>query len=224
MMLKDGSLFIDGYLIISDLHIGIEHKIGLSRKINTEKMLNRLIQTIEETDPEYLVIAGDLKDSFRFEYTKALKDFIDEIFKKVRIIVTKGNHDNYLESIIKDKAKIVDFFETDSFIVAHGHKKISSNKLLILGDMHPIVNIYDEWGVSYRYKAFIEMKDKLILPAYNDITPGIDIFSGIEFRKNPNFTYEELEDSNIYVIDEEIVKVPFRHIEMINNERASFKF
>ncbi|HJK16458.1 MAG TPA: metallophosphoesterase, partial [Methanocorpusculum sp.] len=51
-------------LVIADPHFGVEtdlHRRGLHFQSGTASRLSRLLAIIEESDPDYLVVLGDLK-------------------------------------------------------------------------------------------------------------------------------------------------------------------
>jgi len=58
------ALFVGKTLVVSDLHIGIEHsfrKSGIKIPSGTENMKKSILEMIDETGAEKLVILGDLK-------------------------------------------------------------------------------------------------------------------------------------------------------------------
>lgn len=106
------------YLFISDLHLG-------SPLFKCEKQLTELINTIYF---EKIFLVGDIIDVW--------EDSIENVQKKHRtlfkilnsvneLIVIRGNHDpeiNELKNVFP-KAKVVNFYEDDNFVVIHSHQQ-----------------------------------------------------------------------------------------------------
>ncbi|MBM4241191.1 MAG: metallophosphoesterase, partial [Euryarchaeota archaeon] len=99
----DLALSIGDNLIISDLHLGYEEALNaegiMVPKFQYEKIIARLEDIFSATDPDTIIINGDLKHQFgrigRQEWKEAIS-FIDFLREHVeKIILIKGNHDNF---------------------------------------------------------------------------------------------------------------------------------
>jgi len=96
-------------LVISDLHLGFEGALaeqGVSiPRFQRRVILERLGQMFDRTKAEQVVIAGD----FKHEFSKNLVDEWVEVKQVLRFIrdrakpvLVRGNHDNYLATILGD--------------------------------------------------------------------------------------------------------------------------
>ncbi len=147
-------------LVIADPHFGVEadlHRYGLHFESRTKQRLQRLTGLIDESDPDYLVVLGDLKHMIpyvtrqeKFEMPKVLR----EIRKRTAFRLAPGNHDTglteYLEEgeLLPAAGAVID--GTGYF---HGHMipdELLFGHLIVCGHHHPIVNIYDEVGCTLR--------------------------------------------------------------------------
>src|SRR2546423_8340182 len=96
-------------LVISDLHLGFEGALaeqGVSiPRFQRRVILERLGQMFDRTKAEQVIIAGD----FKYEFSKNLADEWVEAKQVLRFIrdrakpvLVRGNHDNYLATILGD--------------------------------------------------------------------------------------------------------------------------
>src|SRR2546427_220871 len=96
-------------LVISDLHLGFEGALaeqGVSiPRFQRRVILERLGQMFDRTKAEQVIIAGD----FKHEFSKNLVDEWVEVKQVLRFIrdrakpvLVRGNHDNYLATILGD--------------------------------------------------------------------------------------------------------------------------
>ncbi|HKZ98937.1 MAG TPA: metallophosphoesterase, partial [Thermoplasmata archaeon] len=96
-------------VIVSDLHLGFEGALaeqGVSiPRFQRRVLLDRLGALLDRTKAEKLVVAGD----FKHEFSRNLVDEWVEVkqvlrFLKERVtpVLVRGNHDNYLATILGD--------------------------------------------------------------------------------------------------------------------------
>jgi len=183
-------IVIDGWLVISDLHIGYEEYLRekgiLLPDILVKKMkenLKKIYETMkEEGDIKGLVIDGDLKHEFGRISAQEWRDsfsFIDyakELFG--RVILVKGNHDTILNPIAERKdIEIVERYEIGKYIMIHGHKMVNvrdfEDKVVVIGHEHPAIAIGNEIRKEI-YKCFLLAKNSkiIVLPSFFPLVEG----------------------------------------------------
>ncbi|HJK01491.1 MAG TPA: metallophosphoesterase [Methanocorpusculum sp.] len=188
-------------LTIADPHFGVEtelHRRGIHVHSGTKSRLTRLLTIIEESDPDYLVILGDLKHMIPY-VTCQEKNEVPVIFKKLRkktkLRIAPGNHDTGLEKyLLNDEILPKNGADIDGYGYMHGHTIPSpelAGKLILCGHHHPIVNLYDEIGCSLRGtpgyiiaeidRTKIEIPKTntetrvLLVPAFYELAGGLDV-------------------------------------------------
>ena len=94
---------------ISDIHFADNYKI---------RRFEKIIKKIKETNPNYICITGDIIDTYeavKCKQFKYLKQFINDLSKIGKVIISVGNHEyihapniNWLKKLETDKIKILD--------------------------------------------------------------------------------------------------------------------
>ncbi|NPA22659.1 MAG: metallophosphoesterase [Candidatus Micrarchaeota archaeon] len=203
MMHPWGAIILDGAVVASDLHLGLELSLGLPMELHTKRILQRLQTLLKKYDANLLILAGDVKDDFGMSHIQPLRYFFREIFKDVDIVVTKGNHDNYIEAIIGDWADIVESYRYKEYIISHGHKEIDpEGKTLIIGNDHPIISFRTKTGGKRRYRAFLKFEDLIVMPSFNWLSPGNDVLRTFKYS-SPNLKKKDINEAEVWVSDEE---------------------
>ena len=201
-------------LVIGDLHLGYEEMMNragvfISRKMYQEMIddLNKIFENAGKID--IIVLLGDVKHDFgglmKQEWNDVLQlcDYLrDKIGKKGKIVITRGNHDNFLKTVawkFKDKKiEIVDYFVMGKYCFLHGDKiyDIVKNKnvgIVVLGHGHPALTLIDKTK-SEKYKCFLEGKWKgkrvIIAPSFIEYSEGSDPREG-NFMMNWKFNFNE---------------------------------
>jgi hypothetical protein len=192
-------------LVISDLHIGIEHELfqyGITIPSQAEKFREIINDLIKITKAKTLVILGDVKHKVpgvSYREMKEIPKLFETLNTKVMIHITQGNHDTYLKNLLPEKVK---FYSSRGFKIRkygffHGHAWPSKNLMkcdhLFIGHIHPAIEFKDKFGfrsieqvwikgkldeltVKKRYN--IEKTGKLqtiMLPAFNKLLGGITL-------------------------------------------------
>jgi hypothetical protein len=165
------------YLIISDLHLGIERdywKTGYEIPSQKQEMLARIKNLKKRANN--LIILGDLKHNIQnitYKERNEVPAFIKELrnyFEKV--IIIKGNHDGNLEKITSGVVK--EYF-IDDLAFIHGHsisKKALKAKRIIAGHTHPVYTYKNHLGIPQTRKCFIITDKILIIPAFTQLSLG----------------------------------------------------
>jgi putative SbcD/Mre11-related phosphoesterase len=196
--------------VIADLHIGMEETGMISTRVQTAEIMKKTKMLIRDYGLSTLVLNGDLKFSFgrglRQEWDE-LANYIGEMKKSVRIIAIKGNHDLYLQNIMRG-IEIKEIYETGGFRVTHGNLDLEPSKklLTIIGHDHPAVKVRDELGAMHEYQAYMFMKKEnvLVLPAFNPLSIGFNIVNEQRWL-SPMLSKCNVQNAEIYAIAEDEV-------------------
>lgn len=178
-------------LIISDLQIGYElylvEKGIFVPQIQLKEMKKDISKLIKICKPKNLIINGDLKHEFgeaSSQEWREVFEFLNFVRKKVeRIILVRGNHDNYLLNIInKLNLTLYDpFYEEKGFLFTHGHKKINFPEYhtLIIGHEQPAIELREEFSKIKIHCLLLgktkKGKDFICLPAFSPLASGSSV-------------------------------------------------
>lgn len=158
-------------LVISDLHIGIEHELfksGIFIQPQAEKFRLLVEKLAELTKAKNLIILGDVKHevpgiSLREE--RQIPKFFEPLTKKSKIILAKGNHDTELKGLIPEEVKIYGSsgFKIKNYGFFHGHawpnKLLMKCDYLFMGHIQPAIDFRDKFG--YRFLQQVWLRGKL---------------------------------------------------------------
>src|SRR5439155_40496 len=144
-------------------------------------ILERLGQMFDRTKAEQVVIAGD----FKHEFSKNLVDEWVEVKQVLRFIrdrakpvLVRGNHDNYLATILGDlNLPLNARAEVGGYTIVHGHEEVSTLHPIIMGHEHPAVKLKDELGATVSVPAFLVTERLVVLPAFSPLALGVDVSS-----------------------------------------------
>ena len=170
-------------------------------KFQLKNILERLNFLFKKYEPRRIVLNGDTKHLFgninRQEWSdiRKLLDFCEKNVKD--IVIVRGNHDNYLQAIIKNNK--VRFFEElyelviernqnkYTIAITHGHKKIDPKKfnVIIIGNEHPAIAISTGVGDREKFPCAIygeigkgKAKTMLVVhPAFSPLALGVDVLT-----------------------------------------------
>ena len=158
-------------LVVADLHIGWEVKLaeqGIHVPSQTPKILEKMIQLIENCKPTCIIFLGDVKHAIakvEMEEWRDIPDFFEAITKKVsNIQVIPGNHDGNLEPLLPEAAKVTSptgivFGDVGLF---HGHTWPAPVLLkcrdLVTGHVHPTVAFRDTMGFRITRQVWVKAK------------------------------------------------------------------
>jgi putative SbcD/Mre11-related phosphoesterase len=172
-------------VVVADLHLGseaaLEHE-GLSLpRVQARKIGAYLRSVVEAIGPDQLIIAGDLKHNFSRnlsqEWTE-VSDFVNAISEIVDIVVVRGNHDNFLSTILGEmNIPLRSKYCMGGYTIVHGHAESSVEGPVIMGHIHPSIALRDDVGAGLKSPCFLhdESRGMLVLPALSIVSPGVDI-------------------------------------------------
>ncbi|NHK32867.1 MAG: hypothetical protein FK730_16085 [Asgard group archaeon] len=185
-------------LLITDLHLGFlygQNKRGIilpRSKLPEEE----LIELVQETKPEYLIVLGDFKDEIygmKNPLVSRIYNFYTKIKKLTKLMIIKGNHDGKIEEMFHERIPIIQSSgyclktkDGKSIGLWHGHSNpaldVISADITISGHVHPAYSFKDELGVITTEKVWIKArwrqtenkKERLhiIMPAFNRYIKG----------------------------------------------------
>lgn len=175
-----------GALMVADLHIGYEATLedeGFAMpRYQTKEMLSRLTKAIDRFDPALLVVDGDLKHNFDRNLTAEWNDverFVDDISRRCKLVVMKGNHDNYLATILSKRGlHIRKEVVLGNIKIAHGHETTVPWKGgMVLAHEHPAIRLVETTGASVKIPCFLldPNANRLVLPAFSPFALGSDV-------------------------------------------------
>jgi len=192
-MAVDLFLYLEKYktLVIGDAHLGYEESLTkqgiLIPKFQFKEILERVQKVLKETNPEKIIIVGDLKHEFGTISKEEWRDiitFIDLLQKHGELILVKGNHDTILKPIAdKRDIEVLDHYVIDSYYFCHGHKipedlDYAKAKTIIIGHEHPAIGLRDGPRTEV-YKCFLKGKYKrkeiIVLPSLSSLPEGTDV-------------------------------------------------
>ncbi len=217
------------YLVIGDLHIGMEHKLR-ERGVHvdaTTRLSDRILKLVKEFSVNKVIMLGDIKESVLYpdaSEARLIKSFFERL-GSLDIEVIAGNHDAHLHELISNKINRELILGRFAFL--HGDKKPSEKAMmcdyLITAHSHTAVRITDKNGAIYEEKAWVvagvkedtvaksyakfNKRIKLIItPAFNDMIIGTVIGNGLKTH-NPLFRSDlfDYDRAKAYTLDGSIV-------------------
>ncbi|ALI37114.1 Calcineurin-like phosphoesterase superfamily domain protein [Candidatus Nitrosocosmicus oleophilus] len=140
------------FLVISDIHIGLEDKIRrngilIDPRQNIDESIKLLTNIHWETGVNELIILGDLKSSIRI-ITRTEWDnvpyFLESLNKLFNVYLIPGNHDGNIKQLLPENVNLMRSkgIEFDNILLTHGHTlpRIGMNvEKIIVGHLHPII-------------------------------------------------------------------------------------
>jgi len=215
-------------LVVGDLHFGVgEESIG---SILSGEVYGQIIDDLNEIfnktgKVNQIVLLGDLKNNFSELNQEERNDFInffDYLERKCdKIIITKGNHDNFLINFTsKRKIELLDYYISGKYSFLHGDRdfneiKDKNIKYWIMGHLHPAI-VLSEGVKNEKYKCFLEgkWKDKkiVILPSFSGLKEGIDV-KNIKNEMPWNFKLNEFE---VKVVGEKLKVLEFGKLKKLD--------
>ena len=214
-------------VVISDLHLGFEAALaeqGVSiPRFQRKVILERLGAMLDRTKAEQVVVAGDFKHAF----SKNLVDEWVEVKQVLRFlkdrampILVRGNHDNYLATILGDLGLALhDRADIGGYTIVHGHEDVPSLGPIIMGHEHPAVKLRDELGATVSVPAFLLAERLIVLPAFSPLALGVDVSSYPYL--SPILNRMEIEDARLIGADDKEGLLDFGLVRKLKSIRAT---
>ena len=175
----------DNVLIVADMHLGCEAALeyeGMSLpRVQTKKIELYMDRMIRSIGPRRLIVAGDLKHNFSRNLVQEWQDvarFVKMLSGRASLDVIKGNHDNYLGAILSEYGvPLHRELSVSGVRILHGHSGSPSDKMTIMGHIHPSIRLRDSVGASLKDQCFLydDNRGILVLPALSLVSPGTDV-------------------------------------------------
>ncbi|GGM75358.1 phosphoesterase [Thermogymnomonas acidicola] len=175
--------------VISDLHLGFEEEMNLHGlflpKMQREHVEGLVDRIIERYSPEKIIINGDFKQEFSRNLPQEWEDilhFIDRYQGTVELVFVRGNHDNYLQTILSRRGiRMHEAYETDRYFIYHGDRDRGLKKITILGHEHPSVVLRDKVGGVFKMPAFPVNAEQgvIITPSMSFYSSGTDVLTSL---------------------------------------------
>jgi hypothetical protein len=195
-------------LAISDLHLGFEGAmqeagVAIPRR-QKGVMLGRLDRLLTKYEPEKVLVNGDFKHEFSRnleEEWKDVQDVLDFLHQRTVPVVVRGNHDNYLMTILSKKGlDLHRKVELGGYTFVHGHDDPGVSGPLVLGHEHPAVKLRDDVGAVFSLPAFVVQDDLILLPAFSPLALGVDVTE--RPKLSPLLRDRDLSDARVIAIDD----------------------
>ena len=202
-------------VVISDLHLGFEEEMNLHglflpklQRSHVEGLLDRIL---ERYDPETVFINGDFKHEFSRNLPQEWDDilhFIDRYRDKVNLHFIRGNHDNYLLTILaRSGIELHDKYEDERYLIYHGDRDLGISKITILGHEHPSISLRDDVGGVFKIHSFIYNTEShvLVTPAMSFFSSGSDVATSLvnDEHFTPSLKHVNASKFRIFGITEE---------------------
>lgn len=157
-------------LIVTDLHIGFEanfisNDIFVGKNTSINETITELIDIIEKTKPDSLILLGDVKSSVKSISKNEWSEvplFFNKIKEKVDIILVPGNHDSNIQKLVPEGITLISSsgLVIENVLLTHGHTMPSENfshvEKIIMGHVHPV--FFQEESVLNGQRIWISIK------------------------------------------------------------------
>jgi len=192
------ALRADEYLVVGDLHIGIESHLrskGFHLTSRTDEMFDLIIQAAHDSAGK-LIVLGDVKDSVpgstKQEYME-IPVFFERLLERFDSVdVVRGNHDTNIEEFLPGHVRIrpASGLKIEDVGFVHGHtwpsKEVMTSETLVMAHDHPAVMFRDGVGRQVNEPCWVRGKFKdipsdryetlpknfVIIPAFNKMLGG----------------------------------------------------
>jgi len=226
--LTEPALLIDGVLVVADLHIGMEQEIGdsgVTVPSQIESIKERLLTLIKQNRAKHLVILGDVKHNvpqMNWTELRELPVMLNELAKKVKVSIVKGNHDGGIERV----ARNADVYEPDGFALGeyafvHGQAwpkpELLSCKTLIMSHAHPVVEFFSQgtrmtehcWlrcrvnaaAFEKKLKVKCNLEEAVVMPVFNRLIGGVAVNSERFKPIGPVLKSVDWQDADVFLTD-----------------------
>jgi len=226
---RDFALFLrdERALVISDLHLGFEGALaeqGVSiPRFQRRVILERLGKMLDRVKAEAVIVAGDFKHEFSRNLTDEwieVKQVLRFLRDRVTPILVRGNHDNYLATILGDLGlKLQDRADVGGYTIVHGHEDVSTLHPIVMGHEHPAVKLKDELGATISVPAFLVTDRLVVLPAYSPLALGVDVSSYPYL--SPILNRTPIDDARVIGVEEKEGLLDFGRMRDLKRIRAA---
>ena len=178
-------LYIEEYelAVMADFHLGYEDVMAQKGlflpRIQRNYIMKMLENIYDKYSPKKFLIDGDLKHEFSRNMPQEwneIEEVIDYISDRCELLVVRGNHDNFLKSIlIRRGIELKEEYRIGKFLFIHGHKDYEIQGTTVIGHEHPSITLRDEIGSYIKLPCFLYSNELIVLPAVSIYASGTDI-------------------------------------------------
>ncbi|HLI46236.1 MAG TPA: metallophosphoesterase [Geobacterales bacterium] len=219
--------------VISDLHLGYEEELYkegiLLSKTQVEDLQKKLEEMHRLVSTKRLIINGDIRHGFG-KITRSQRKELERFFLHAsgyyeEILVIRGNHDNYLKSVLNDlKIQLLDQLYENEILIMHGHKEhaefVKKSKIIIIGHEHPALILRDEHGQQSKFLAFLYLPT--ILKNILILIPPFSKFAGGNVITNDKRTLLSIVSRKYAILEEGIPFVIYEGLGTVELPRMAF--
>lgn len=169
-------------LVVADVHLGRGADSSVAAPIDDGGAVrDRLESLLVRTDPETVVVAGDLLHAFD-GVPRGLKRDLTAFEACIEaagaaLVVTPGNHDPMLETVF-DGATTSEYRLADGeTVVCHGHEPPETAATrYVIGHDHPALDVEGRKHPCFLYgPAVYEGADVIVCPAFSPLAAGATV-------------------------------------------------
>ena len=107
-----------------------------------------------------------------------IKQVLRFLQQRTETIVVRGNHDNYLATILGDlRMTLHDRYDLGGCTFVHGHEDVQALGTIVMGHEHPAVKLRDPLGATVSVPAFLIAERVVVLPAFSPLALGVNVAS-----------------------------------------------
>ncbi|ELY43669.1 metallophosphoesterase [Natronorubrum sulfidifaciens] len=169
-------------LVVADVHLGRAAASSIDAPIDDgEVVRERLESLLGRTDPETVVVAGDLLHAFDTiprgleRDLAAFEDCVDAA--DASLVVTPGNHDPMLETVFDGTVTSEYRLADGETVVCHGHEPPqTSAPRYVIGHDHPALSVDGRKHPCVLYGPGVyEGADVFVCPALSPLAAGVTV-------------------------------------------------
>ncbi|ADQ67466.1 phosphoesterase [Halogeometricum borinquense DSM 11551] len=155
-------------LVVADYHAGIEaglrYERGVELDSDADVRLARLLRLLDETNPDRLVVLGDLGHRIgapKGDEADELETFVERTVARVPITLVRGNHDGGIAEAFGDRIDVTDGsgIRLGRVGFVHGHTwpscEVVESEVVCAAHEHPAVRLADSVGGSRKERAWL---------------------------------------------------------------------
>ncbi|MFZ3148819.1 MAG: metallophosphoesterase [Methanothrix sp.] len=216
-------------LVAADLHLGLEYELwmgGVSIPSQTDKILAQLLGFLAETNPDRLLLLGDIKHNVprtSWQEKREIPEFLRRLCAQVKVEIVPGNHDSNLADMapLGVRVRPSSGFVLDGVGYFHGHtwpdEKVMHAGRLVAGHLHPAVRLPDPlghppsrpvWAKTHliseavqEHYGFAKDSEIVVAPAFNILCGGLPINEPVEEMRGPLLSMADWEKARLYLLD-----------------------
>ncbi|WP_049922876.1 metallophosphoesterase [Halopiger djelfimassiliensis] len=200
---RNRAVFVPGAdaLVVADVHLGRAAASNVDAPLDDgDAVRRRLEPLLGETDPQTVVVAGDLLHSFQ-RVPRGLEDDLSALESVVAeagasLVVTPGNHDTMLSSVFDGETAAEYRLADGETVVCHGHEPPTTDATrYLVGHDHPALSVEGRKLPCFLYgpNAY-DGADVVMLPAFTQLAGGATV-NGMRAR---DFQSPLVEDADAF--------------------------